>query len=103
MGNPQLNIKDAETTAMVRELARLTGESQTEVVRKAVRSRLEREKRERQSPPGKPPIRPLTAAQRREFERTWKVIKKIQAKITQGEIDNMLTDEDLYDEQGLPK
>lgn len=42
MGTPQLNIKDAETTAMVRELAALTGESQTEVVRKAVKERLER-------------------------------------------------------------
>lgn len=42
MGTPQLNIKDAETTAMVRELAKLTGESQTEVVRKAVQERLDR-------------------------------------------------------------
>jgi len=40
MGAPQLNIKDAETTAMVRELAELTGETQTEVVRKAVAERL---------------------------------------------------------------
>lgn len=44
MGVPQLNIKDAETTAMVRELAALTGESQTEVVRKAVRLRLDQER-----------------------------------------------------------
>jgi antitoxin VapB len=43
MGAPQLNIKDAETTAMVRQLAELTGETQTEVVRKAVKQRLERE------------------------------------------------------------
>lgn len=44
MGAPQLNIKDAETTAMVRELAELTGESQTETVRKSVRQRLEHER-----------------------------------------------------------
>jgi hypothetical protein len=44
MGTPQLNIKDAETTRLVRELAELTGETQTEVVRKALRERLQREK-----------------------------------------------------------
>ena len=44
MGAPQLNIKDAETTRMVRELAQLTGETQTEVVRKAVEQRLQHER-----------------------------------------------------------
>lgn len=44
MGTPQLNIKDAKTSALVRELAELTGETQTEVVRKAVRQRLEHER-----------------------------------------------------------
>ena len=48
MGPPQLNIKDAETTAMVRELADLTGESRTEAVRKAVRERLEQQRRLRE-------------------------------------------------------
>ena len=47
MGTPQLNIKDAETTAMVRELAELTGESQTEVVRKAVKERLDRHQQQK--------------------------------------------------------
>jgi hypothetical protein len=47
MGTPQLNIKDAETSALVRELAELTGESRTEAVRKAVRERLARERKER--------------------------------------------------------
>jgi antitoxin VapB len=46
MGTPQLDIKDAETTAMVRELADLTGESQTEAVRQAVKERLERHRRQ---------------------------------------------------------
>lgn len=44
MGAPQLNIKDAETTRMVRELAELTGETQTEVVRKSVEQRLQHER-----------------------------------------------------------
>lgn len=41
----QLNIKDPETCRIVRELAELTGESQTEAVRKAASERLEREAR----------------------------------------------------------
>ena len=44
MGAPQLNIKDAAITQMVRELAEMTGESQTEVVRKAVQQRLDHER-----------------------------------------------------------
>ena len=103
MGLAQLNIKDAETSAMVRELAQLTGESQTEVVRKAVRQRLEREKSQRQPGTGKPAMRPLTTAQKREFARTWRRIEKVQEQITRKQIDNMLTDDDLYDELGLPK
>ena len=46
MGTPQLNIKDAEATRLARELAELTGESQTEAVRRALAERLEREKAE---------------------------------------------------------
>lgn len=37
-----LNIKDEETHRLVRELAHLTGESQTTAVMKAVRERLDR-------------------------------------------------------------
>jgi antitoxin VapB len=37
-----LNIKNAETTQLIRELAALTGETQTMVVTIAVRERLER-------------------------------------------------------------
>jgi hypothetical protein len=44
MGAPQLNIKDAAITQMVKELAEMTGESQTEVVRKAVQQRLDHER-----------------------------------------------------------
>jgi antitoxin VapB len=43
-----LNIRSAETEALAAELARLTGETKTEAVTKAVRDRLERVKRARQ-------------------------------------------------------
>ncbi len=42
-----LNIRSAETEALAAELARLTGETKTEAVTKAVRDRLERVKRSR--------------------------------------------------------
>jgi antitoxin VapB len=43
-----LNIRSRETEELAAELARLTGESKTEAVTKAVRDRLERVKRSRQ-------------------------------------------------------
>ena len=42
-----LNIKNAETHQLARELAALTGESMTGAITVALRERLEREKRER--------------------------------------------------------
>jgi antitoxin VapB len=42
-----LNIRSKETEELVAELARLTGESKTDAVTKAVRDRLERVKRTR--------------------------------------------------------
>jgi antitoxin VapB len=42
-----LNIRSPETEALAAELARLTGETKTEAVTKAVRDRLERVKRAR--------------------------------------------------------
>jgi hypothetical protein len=99
MGTPQLNIKDAEATRLARELAKLTGESQTDVVRKALRERLDREKAERDSRDAQ-----AAASKRREFEKTLKKIKKIQEEVRRlGLVENMLTDDDLYDENGLPK
>ena len=71
MGNPQLNIKDAEATRLVRELAELTGETQTEAVRKALRERLQREKAEHEARDAR-----TAAEKRREFERVWAKIKK---------------------------
>lgn len=99
MGTPQLNIKDAETTRLVRELAELTGETQTEAVRNALRERLEREKAEREAHAAR------TAEQkRRQLEKTLAEIRKIQDEVRRlGLVENMLTDDDLYDENGLPK
>jgi antitoxin VapB len=99
MGAPQLNIKDAEATRLARELAELTGESQTEAVRKALRERLDREKAEREAHDAR-----TEADKRREFERVWAKITKIQDRVRKRRLgENFLTEEDLYDENGLPK
>jgi antitoxin VapB len=99
MATPQLNIKDAETTRLARELAEMTGETQTEAVRKALRERLEREKAERASRDAR-----TAEDKRREFERVWAKIQKIQQRVRRrGLSENMLTDDDLYDGRGLPK
>jgi antitoxin VapB len=99
MATPQLNIKDAETTRLARELAEMTGETQTEAVRKALRERLEREKAERASRDAR-----TAEEKRREFERVWAKIQKIQQRVRRrGLSENMLTDDDLYDGRGLPK
>jgi len=99
MGTPQLNIKDAEATRLARELAELTGESQTEAVRTALRERLEREKAEREARDAR-----AAGEKRREFERVWAEIQKIQERVRRrGLSEKMLTDDDLYDEHGLPK
>jgi antitoxin VapB len=99
MGTPQLNIKDAEATRLARELADLTGESQTEAVRKALRERLDREKSEREADDAR-----SAQKKRREFEKVWAKIQKIQERVRRrGLSKNMLTDDDLYDANGLPK
>jgi antitoxin VapB len=99
MGTPQLNIKDAEATRLARELAELTGESQTEAVRKALRERLDREKAEREAHDAR-----TEADKRREFDRVWAKITKIQDRVRKRRLgQNYLTEEDLYDENGLPK
>jgi antitoxin VapB len=99
MTTPQLNIKDAETTQLVRELVQMTGETQTQAVRTALRERLEREKAERASRDAR-----TAEEKQREFERIWAKVKKIQERVRRrGVSQNMLTDDDLYDEHGLPK
>ncbi len=99
MGTPQLNIKDAEATRLARELAELTGESQTEAVRRALAERLDREKAERDAKTAR-----TAEESRREFERVWPKIQKIQESVRRrGLSKTVLTDDDLYDEHGLPK
>lgn len=99
MGAPQLNIKDVEATRLARELAELTGETQTEAVRTALRERLEREKAERESQAVR-----TAEEKRREFERVWPALQKIQAEVRKHmKPSDFLTDDDLYDEWGLPR
>jgi antitoxin VapB len=47
-----LSLKDPETDRLAREVARLTGESLTEAVRKSLAERLQREKLRRGRPAG---------------------------------------------------
>jgi antitoxin VapB len=99
MGTPQLNIKDAEATRLVRELVELTGETQTEAVRNSLRERLKREKAEREAHATR-----TAEDHRREFERIWPEIQKIQKKVRKHmKPSDFLTDDDLYDEKGLPR
>jgi len=99
MGTPQLNIKDTEATRLVRELIELTGETQTEAVRKALRERLDRAKAEHQARAAC-----TTERKRRDVDKALGEIRKIQEEVRRlGLIENMLTDDDLYDEHGLPK
>jgi antitoxin VapB len=99
MGAPQLNIKDAEATRLARELAELTGESQTEAVRTALRERLQREKAERANQSAR-----TAEENRREFERMWSETQKVYERVAalrSGE--EGLTEDDLFDENGLPQ
>lgn len=83
-----LNIKNAETYRLVRELADLTGESMTGAVTEAVRERLER----------------LAAADRRAgmAERILAIAKDMHARLPDDFFDIEHGDL-LYDEDGLPK
>jgi hypothetical protein len=58
----------------------------------------------RKKPRPKPRTVRTAEESRREFERIWPEIQKIQAKVRRlGLAKDMLTDDDLYDENGLPK
>jgi antitoxin VapB len=80
-----LNIKDAETDRLARELADLTGEKITDAVRAAVRERLSRELRRRE---------------RGSLERIREIVR---AYNTKPVVDPRTPEEMLYDEHGLPK
>lgn len=82
-----LNIKDAQTHELAKQLAALTGESMTAAVREAVRERLERVR---------------SAPEERLAERLVKIGKECAAhwkepyrSVDHGDL--------LYDENGLPK
>jgi antitoxin VapB len=80
-----LNIKDSETDRLARRLAKLTGESLTDAVGKALRERLDREERRR----GRASLAELMAIARRYASRPV--------------VDDRTEDEILgYDERGLP-
>ena len=82
-----LNIKDPETDRLARRLARVTGESLTEAVNKALRARLEQETRQR----GKP------------IDRS-KVDETIKRMVSRPVLDDRSADEIMgYDAHGLPR
>jgi hypothetical protein len=77
----QIHIRDAETAQLLREAARQTGRSMTEVLREAVRGYVPR----RSPPPTPVDIQRLLAEDRAQL------------------VDDSWTIEDLYDEDGLPR
>ena len=87
---PDLNIKNAETYRLVRELADRTGESMTEAVTVAVRERLER-------------IAPARSEEEieAEVERILKIAADLGSRFPPGYLEHAI--DDLYDEDGLPK
>ena len=84
-----LNIKNAETYRLVKELARETGQSMTAAVADAVRERLERIRAER----GGGPI---------DVERGLALLREIRERLGDEYLAQDF-DELLYDEMGLPK
>ena len=81
-----LNIKNESTHRLVRELARLTGETQTQAVDRAVSERLERIRRKKN----------MSAV----AERLLRIGKECAALPV---FDRRKPDEMLYDERGLPE
>lgn len=83
-----LNIKNDETCQLASELARMTGETMTGAITVALRDRLERERRARNS---KALARDLRAIS----ERCAKLLRPGPPAVDHGDL--------LYDERGLPK
>lgn len=84
-----LNIKNAETYRLVKELADLTGESMTGAVTEAVRERLDRVRKERGEPAGM-------------AERILAIAADMRARLPDDFFD-IEHGELLYDEDGLPR
>ena len=83
-----LNIKNEETCRLAAELAELTGETMTGAITVALRERLEREKRERDS--------------EAEIEEMLALGRRVAARLKPGPSAVEIGDF-LYDERGLPK
>ena len=83
-----LNIKRKDTQQLVQKLAKLTGESMTEAVTRAVRERIERLDRKKG----------LTESWKEIAQDTAKRFKEPYRSMTQEQLDDL-----LYDEDGLPK
>jgi antitoxin VapB len=86
-----MNIKNAETHRLARELAEITGESLTKAVTVAVRERLERE-RHRARPGGDDLI-----------ERLLEIGRRTAPQFRDAGITFENYDDLLYDEDGLPR
>lgn len=86
-----LNIKNERTHELVRELAELTGRSQTSAVEEAVRHRLS-ELRKSGGPAGM------------RWDRVQGIITDFSARLTSQQRDSLSdTDSELYDADGLPR
>jgi antitoxin VapB len=83
-----LNIKNAETYRLIRELADLTGESLTGAVTEAVRERLDRLRRAKDEPGMAARIHAIAADMRARLPDDF-------FEVDHGEL--------LYDEDGLPR
>jgi antitoxin VapB len=86
-----INIKNAETERLIRELAELTGEGKTEAVETAVRDRLQRLQAE--------------AAAERRYQAMTELAEQIAPYLKDFDMDDAMYGPDgLYDrETGLPK
>ena len=82
-----LSVKDPETDRLAREVARLTGESLTETVRRALAERLDRERRKRGARGD-----------------AHKAVERIRARLRSAPVRDDRSPEEIlgYDEHGLP-
>lgn len=88
-----LNIKNERTHALVRELARRTGQSQTSAVEEAVAARLAA-----LGVDAKDPVR------ERRLDAAHAVVDAFRADLTGEDVARIRSaDQELYDEQGLPR
>jgi hypothetical protein len=88
-----VNIKNAETTRMIRELAALEGVSLVVAVTEAVKEKLEKEKTEREAA-----AKPRKSRSELLLEFAKEYTARVKNPIHSWEIDAL-----LYDEDGLPK